>query len=97
MLSGGREIVVGRELNDEVGVLVAVEDDKPVVVCATTDDSMDSIQSSTSVTIAEVWIKPGDLYLCRCRGFKRCGGCVPLLQPFLQSRCTVCCWPSCLM
>lgn len=43
MLSGGRETVVGRDLNDEVGVLVAVEDDKLVVVCATTDDSMDSI------------------------------------------------------
>lgn len=61
MLSGGRETVVGRDLNDEVGVLVAAEDDKPVVVCAATDDSMDSIQSSTTITIAEVWIKPGDL------------------------------------
>lgn len=97
MLSGGRETVVGRDLNDEVGVLVAVEDDKLVVVCATTDDSMDSIQNSTSVTIGEVWIEPGDLYLCRCRGFKRWGGCVPSRQAFSQSSCTVCCWPSCLM
>lgn len=64
---------------------MAFEDDEPVAVCATADDSMDSIQSSTTIT--EILIKSGDLYL----RFKRWRGCVPLLQPFSQSSCIIRC------
>lgn len=91
MLSGGREMVVGSVWRGKIGVAAAFEDDDPVVVCAATDDVMDSIQSST--IIKEIWIKSGDLYL----GFKRCGGCVLLLQPSSQSSCVSRCRPSCLV